>query len=525
MGMCMMVCNRFELCRSVDWIREKKICQLNTRFAIKKVSSLMTGGRIIHVDRESFPKHLAADCPKHTCTEDAICLGGNCVPVLKEKMYKDCSDIVKRDPSKKGKDGVYVIYPDTRREVLCNMTTDGGGWTVIQKRQDDEVDFNRTWMEYKHGFGNASNNNWIGNDAIYALTKDKNQELRVDLQSYNGEQAYAVYSTFYIGDENNKYTLTVSGYNGTVGDSLSYNNGYRFTTKDQDNDGWSGGNCGVTYKGGWWYNNCHYANLNGQYGQSGASGWQYMIWYHWTGTEALKQTSMMVRNKIPNHEKKYTVDVTKKIYKDCSDILKRDPGKIEQDGVYVLYADIRKEVYCDMTTDGGGWTVIQKREDGEGDFYRTWKEYKEGFGNVSKNYWIGNDAIHTLTKDKTQQLRVDLKSHGGEQAYAVYTTFYIGDEANKYTLTVSGYSGTAGDSFARLNGMGFSTKDQDNDLSTKNCAVKHYGAWWYRACHNSNLNGEYAQSAVIGTRYPVWYYWKRKYKALKQTQMMIRHRN
>ncbi|XP_062580355.1 uncharacterized protein LOC134242283 [Saccostrea cucullata] len=134
MGMCKMVCNKFELCLSVDWIREKKTCRLNTRFAIKNGTSLMTEGRIIHVDRENFPKHLAADCPMHICTEDAICLRGNCVPVLKEKVYKDCSDIVKRDPSKKGQNGVYVIYPDTgRREVFCDMTTDGGGWTMQEK--------------------------------------------------------------------------------------------------------------------------------------------------------------------------------------------------------------------------------------------------------------------------------------------------------------------------------------------------------------------------------------------------------
>ncbi|XP_062621841.1 fibroleukin-like, partial [Saccostrea cucullata] len=133
-----------------------------------------------------------------------------------------------------------------------------------------------------------------------------------------------------------------------------------------------------------------------------------------------------------------------KIYKDCSEILKRDPSKRGQNGVYVIYPDIRREVYCDMTTEGGGWTVIQKREDGDVDFYRTWIEYKEGFGNPSKNYWIGNDAIHTLTREKDQELRVDLQRHNGEQAYAVYTTFYILDEDSKYNLTVSGYNGTAG---------------------------------------------------------------------------------
>ncbi|XP_062593604.1 ficolin-1-like, partial [Saccostrea cucullata] len=135
------------------------------------------------------------------------------------------------------------------------------------------------------------------NDAIHILTKDKNQELRVDLQSYNGEQAYAMYSTFYIRDEDNKYRLTVSGYNGTAGNSLWYNNGMKFTTKDQDNDLRGNGNCGISCHGGWWYRGCTHANLNGLYAQPGVYNWHYMIWYKFKGTGPLKQTLLMVRSK------------------------------------------------------------------------------------------------------------------------------------------------------------------------------------------------------------------------------------
>ncbi|XP_062604960.1 ficolin-1-like [Saccostrea cucullata] len=181
-------------------------------------------------------------------------------------------------------------------------------------------------------------------------------------------------------------------------------------------------------------------------------------------------------------------------------------------------------VDSDMTIDKGRWTTIQKRDDGDLDFYRTWNEYKEGFGNASKNYWLGNDAIHALTKDKDQELRVDLQSFNEEQAYAVYSTFYIGDEDSKYRLTVSGYSGTAGDSLDRHNERKFTTKDQDNDRRGGNCAVDRHGAWWYDDCYDSNLNGEYGQSGVSGWIYPVWRKWREK-EALKQTQMMIRHKD
>ncbi|XP_061171670.1 angiopoietin-related protein 6-like [Saccostrea echinata] len=463
------------------------------------------------------------------------------------------------------------------------MTTDEGGWTVIQKREDGDVDFYRTWKDYKHGFGNASKNYWIhvGNDAVRALTRDQNQELRVYLKRYNGEQAYAKYTTFYIGDENNKYTITVSGYSGTASDSLAYHNGMRFSTYDQKNDNAVEGSCAIEYRGGWWYNWCHKSNLNGEYALSPVIGPKYPTWLYWKNTfEALQKTFTLCRSvdwireektcrlntrfPIKNVSPLMTEDsiihvdrknfpqhlvgdclnysctedaicirgnclpvLAEKIYKDCSEILKRNSSRKGQDGIYIIYADTRREVFCDMTTDGGGWTVIQKREDGDVDFFRTWKEYKHGFGNASKNYWIGNDAIHALTRDQNQELRVDLRRFNGEQAYAEYAIFYIGDENDKYYITVSGYSGTASDSLAYHSGMRFSTKDQDNDTSEddENCAEVYRGAWWYGWCLRSNLNGQYSQSPVHGPQYPVWLYWKNSFEALKKTVMMIRHKN
>ncbi|XP_061176270.1 ficolin-2-like [Saccostrea echinata] len=177
-----------------------------------------------------------------------------------------------------------------------------------------------------------------------------------------------------------------------------------------------------------------------------------------------------------------------------------------------------------MTTDGGGWTAIQKRIDGSTDFYRTWKEYRNGFGDPKNNYWIGNDAIHALTKDQDQELRIDLQRFNGNTAYAEYSTFYIGNEADKYPLTVSGYTGTASDSFTYHNGNKFSTKDQDNDRDSRHCAVQFHGGWWYYDCHRSNLNGQYALYALFDWKYPTWKHWKYN-EALKKTQMMIRHRN
>ena len=99
-------------------------------------------------------------------------------------------------------------------------------------------------------------------------------------------------------------------------------------------------------------------------------------------------------------------------------------------------------VYCDQTTAGGGWTVLQKRLDGSVDFYRGWDEYKNGFGDLNGEFWLGLDKIHRLTKQTQNKLRVDLEDFEGNTAYAEYDNFVVADEASDYTLSQLGkYSG------------------------------------------------------------------------------------
>ena len=101
---------------------------------------------------------------------------------------------------------------------------------------------------------------------------------------------------------------------------------------------------------------------------------------------------------------------------------------------------------CDTTTDGGGWTVFQRRLNGSLDFYRGWESYKNGFGDLNGEFWLGNDNLHRLTAADDVILRVDLEDFDGNTAYAEYTTFKVANEADKYRISVEGYSGTAGDS-------------------------------------------------------------------------------
>ena len=177
-----------------------------------------------------------------------------------------------------------------------------------------------------------------------------------------------------------------------------------------------------------------------------------------------------------------------------------------------------------METGGGGWVVFQRRMDGTVNFYRNWADYLKGFGDLNGEFWLGLNKIHRLTQAANTTLRVDLADFEGEKRYANYSTFRVLDSSRKYTLMIGGYSGDAGDSMARQNGMNFTTLDKDYDHATKNnCAVRYKGAWWYNHCHHSNLNGQYLSGHHTSFADGInWYHWKHFKYSLKTTEMKIR---
>ena len=124
----------------------------------------------------------------------------------------------------------------------------------------------------------------------------------------------------------------------------------------------------------------------------------------------------------------------------CADIY----GKgIHVSGLYEINPDGKGsfKVFCDMTTSGGGWTVFQRRLDGSVDFYQEWKDYKQGFGNLSGEYWLGLDKIHRMTKILQNELRIDLEDTSGNTRYGYYNSFKVNNEDTKYKLNIGGYSG------------------------------------------------------------------------------------
>ena len=152
-------------------------------------------------------------------------------------------------------------------------------------------------------------------------------------------------------------------------------------------------------------------------------------------------------------------------------------------------------------------------------FFRGWKAYKNGFGNLIREFWLGNENIHQLLQKKHEyELRVDRY----DTAYAKYDNFLVGPESDGYRLTAKEYSGSAGDSLWYHDGAKFSTKNRDNDIWSKSCAKLRRGGWWYNACSWANLNGLYNPHWVDPEQGITWMEWKGWTHNLKFTVMKFR---
>ena len=189
-----------------------------------------------------------------------------------------------------------------------------------------------------------------------------------------------------------------------------------------------------------------------------------------------------------------------RLSKSASDCLDNKQVSIKENGFYKIHQNILKiiQVCCDQTTDGGGWTIFQRRIDGSVNFFRDWEHYKKGLDNLQNEFWLGNKNIFTLTLQglylRGNELWIDILNAKKIKKYVRYANFHTTDDVTKYNLLVNGYTGTLNDEVKHHNRQKFSTFDSDNDAHfTTNCASIIFRAWWFNgfnSCQYSLYSGD-----------------------------------
>jgi len=169
-----------------------------------------------------------------------------------------------------------------------------------------------------------------------------------------------------------------------------------------------------------------------------------------------------------------------------------------QDGIYAIDPDGQGiiSVFCDQTTDGGGWTVFQRRSAPySGIFDRWWHSYRDGFGNLTDAFWLGNKYLHRIALSESL-LRIDLHRADGQTGYAKFGGFQVANEAELFRWDMNSYEGNISNAIygnldpnLNIRGMVFSTPDKDNDNRPSSICFP-YAGWWANDCSTMNLNSK-----------------------------------
>ncbi|XP_038104197.1 ficolin-1 [Culex quinquefasciatus] len=209
-----------------------------------------------------------------------------------KRIIESCEDV-----TTSGRYRLQLPNQPTPITVICEMEPLDGGWLVIQRRSPGSINFNRSWTEYREGFGNAGQFGefWLGLETIHQLTKAGDQELLVQLKNETGHYEYGRYKRFQVAGADQKYRLSpLVEFSGAIGEKLNISRDEAFSTYDKDNDQWTDGNCAQKYGGGWWFYKCGYTSLNGPYKKDNNTG-RGIFWDGWT--DAATYSRMLIRRR------------------------------------------------------------------------------------------------------------------------------------------------------------------------------------------------------------------------------------
>eukprot|EP00092_Neocalanus_flemingeri_P040064 GFUD01043637.1.p1 GENE.GFUD01043637.1~~GFUD01043637.1.p1 ORF type:complete len:222 (+),score=77.78 GFUD01043637.1:115-780(+) len=177
----------------------------------------------------------------------------------------------------------------------------------------------------------------------------------------------------------------------------------------------------------------------------------------------------------------------------------------------------------------GQWITIQRRRQFENPanfFAKSMNDYKTGFGNVNRDFWLGLDELARLTKDGKWEMQVDLVDYAGKTYRGVYHKFRVG-AGPRYELEVGEYDSSKStmgkDVFREHNKMAFSTKDVDQDTNSGDCSnMFGHGGWWYQLCHSININGENTGNDKVDYEGMVLNTAGGQYVMMKETEMKMK---
>uniref|UniRef100_A0A3B4ZCE7 Angiopoietin-related protein 3-like n=1 Tax=Stegastes partitus TaxID=144197 RepID=A0A3B4ZCE7_9TELE len=234
-------------------VREQSDQLNHQRSKIKILEEKLTANALAQDTMERIPEIFNAEAPTLT---------PYLTPSSTDNLPPDCSELFNRGERVSG---VYAIKPNGSEPfmVFCDMSKDHGA-TVIQRRRDGSVNFDQTWETYENGFGDFHGEFWLGLRKIHSLACQGNSVLHIQLEDWKQDKRFIEYR-FHLDGPRNNYTIHLTHLSGNLPDSMSNHTGMMFSTKDRDNSNHQDSNCAHQQAGGWWFNTCGDANLNGRY--------------------------------------------------------------------------------------------------------------------------------------------------------------------------------------------------------------------------------------------------------------------
>jgi len=176
------------------------------------------------------------------------------------------------------------------------------GWLVWLRRVDNKVNFNRTWDDYKQGFGDKNGSYWLGLDNLHNITGGKTEyKLKFILEAWDGKRREGIYDLFFVEGETSNFTLILREFAPPINsvaasNQLIVNNYQQFSTRDRDNDKSDETNC--ARRGGWWFQRCSKLFPTHPIGKPGDSGFKFMrAFKEFAGnpSKAIKSVVMMMQ--------------------------------------------------------------------------------------------------------------------------------------------------------------------------------------------------------------------------------------